>query len=417
MKRSYAVRYPIGNLLIAFVLAIPVSLAHAQAIAGYSVAEETIIPVSCPTGICNQPVVEDYVDTEEDYTASLYYNVEGVSAFYGPAGQLINAGDLPGNPSSTYALYNAYSNDQANADGIFSEFTDHYLDFYYFSPSGYYDPYGYSLTGGVDGDWDSGFWLQVYVYGTYLQEASVLLGETYSVLNHNTPNSGAGTGNARAFSVLYQAYIPNEWVYGASDGIDCANPTRIYQGDNRGPSVNLGSYRAFQQITLGVGGLTLPSQPGTEDTGFSHRFAADSLDGQGVHLSQAALQDPVTGDCHYLEAVGKASTSSMTYPTPSYNGGTASTNFVGAAGNPLEPSPSIDWNANINVTESTPTTLSVSGTITHDCYPSHEISVGQNEVYSFAAPLDASVTTIGLCLGGVGQISAPIARTFVIAPY
>lgn len=410
-------RFPIGSLLIAFVLAIPVSLAHAQAIAGYSVAEETVIPVSCPTGTCNQPVVEDYVDTEEDYTASLYYNVEGVSAFYGPAAQLINTGDLPGNPGSTYALYNAYSNNQANADGIFSEFTDHYLNFFYVANAGYYDPYGYSgLTGSVDGSWDTGFWLQVYVYGTYIAQASVLLGETYSVLNHNTPNSGAGTGVARAFSVLYQAYIPNEWIYGASDSLGCVDPRRIYQGDNRGPSVNLGSYRAFQQITLGVGGLTLPSQPGTEDTGFSHRFAADSLDAQGVHLSQAALQDTVTGDCHYLEAIGKAPTSSMTYPTPSYSGGTASTNFIGGAGNPLEHSPDINWNAHIDIAEGTPTTLYVSGTVNHDCYPSHEISVGQNEVYSFQAPLDASVTSIGFCLAGVGEISASIANTFAIAP-
>jgi hypothetical protein len=410
-------RFLIVSLLAIFTLAIPSSEANAQAISGYSVAEEAVIPVTCPgsTQICYQSVVEDYVDTEEDYTASLYYNVEGVSAFYGPAAQLINYGDLPGNPGSIFALYNGYTNAQAADDGIFSEFTDHYLDFYYITSAGYYDPYNYSGIVSAGGDWDSGFWLRVDVWGTYIAEASVLLGETYSVLNHNTPNSGAGTGNARAFSVMYQTYIPDEWIYGPTDAV-CPDPHKIYQGDWRQSNPNLGSYRTFQQITLGVGGLTLPSQPGTEDTGFTHRFAPDSIDAQG-HITQAARQDTVTGDCHYLEAVGHASTSSMMYPTPSYSGGTASTNFIGDAGNPLEPSPAISWNANINISESTPTTLSVSGTVTHDCYPAHEISVGQNDVYWFQPPLQSSFTDIGLCLAGVGQISAPISRSFVIAPF
>lgn len=415
--------------LLVLLLSLPLAFvqAGAQSITGYSSIQDTFVrvpifpkcpppPHPCADFVASKevPVASVYSDTEEDYTASLYYNVETAnSLFY--ENTSINSQDSSGNPSQSLTYKHGYP---AGGDGIYSETTAHLLDFFYITSIGeYYDPFGYSATNGDgDGNWDSGFWFYVNAYGQYITEASVLLGETYSVINHNSPIQPGSSSNGNNFSVLYQAYIPFQWVYGPPN-LTCLNPNTVYMGDNRGPSPSLGSYRAFQQITLGVGSVISSAGEGTEDTGFTRRYAQDSLtstDSSG-QFTQAALQDVVTGDCHYLEAVGKAGTGPMIVPTARYSGGSVSTSFAGDAANPVAyPSFAITWDANVQLT-SVPGSVLVSGSIVHDCFPSHEISVGGHDVYSYT-PTRQDTPYLTFCLGGGGQISSPINYSIPVAP-
>ena len=82
------------------------------------------------------------------------------------------------------------------------------MNFFYISgANAYYDPYGYSdyfndsgfTNGSTDGSYGDGYWFQVNVYGTYVAEAAVLLGETISMLNHNTPTNQSGQTTARSY--------------------------------------------------------------------------------------------------------------------------------------------------------------------------------------------------------------------------
>lgn len=415
---------------------------YAQSITGYSVMADVYarctginaVPITAPLGSTLPSVTpsssarlpppisypqcpvaaQAYFDTEEDYTAAMYYNVQNVTSVFRPDGSVFQTVNVQGTSSAKGSVNQSYIALGAATDGIFTETTDHYLDLYYVVNGSYYDPYGYSLlNGGMNGDWNTGFWLNVYVYATYIAQVAVLLGETYSSLNHSTQNAGSSTGNPRRFSALLQVYIPSEWDYGNIEG-GCPNVNRIYAGDNRSQSTSLGSYRAFQQLTLGVGGLTLPSQPGAQDTGYTHEYYPDSLDSNN-HFLQAALASQPS-PCHYLEAIGKATTAGMQRPTPQYSGGTSSTQFIGHAGNPLVSyAPAIDWNASISLSEPTTTDLKVGGAITHDCYPAFELSVGQNDVYAFTPPANDTFY-IANCLAGVEQVTGLIARDFIIAP-
>ena len=65
-------------------------------------------------------------------------------------------------------------------------------------------------------------------------------------------------------------------------------PLSYHGGDNRGLNPTGGSYRAYQQITLGLGGVQPPTS-GTQNTGTTHIYALDSLDTSG-HISAAAKQ-------------------------------------------------------------------------------------------------------------------------------
>ncbi len=394
--------------------------ASAQSITGYSTVSIGVMGqfcnrVGCPPPVLT-PILNVYTDTEEDYTAALYYDVENTTAIYGVNGSLITTISAPpGNPTApaTYSL--PMNNANGATDGIFSAYTTHILDFFYIAAAAsYYDPYGYSgFTNGTgDGGYGSGYYFNVYV-NLYLQLARVVLGQTYSLANNSTQDTGASATAARAYSVLYQTFIPPDVVISPADDFTCVDPFNAYGGDNRGFNPLLGSARAFEQISLGVGGLFLPNQLGAFDTGITHQYAHDALDANG-HLLPAALGDGITGDCHYLKRLAKAPRTTLTQPVASYSGGVASTTFLGKTGNPLEPSPPIDFNATVQLAK-VGTTVYVSGQITHDCYPAHEVSVGITDVYAFM-PAGNDVTVVAPCLAGVGALTVPITKTFTSTP-
>ncbi len=164
----------------------------------------------------------------------------------------------------------------------------------------------------------------------------------------------------------------------------------------------LGSYRTLEQVTLGLGGVTPPTT-GVKDTGYTHLFASDAI--QNGLITQAAMEYTATGDCHYLIRIGKAGTDTMTTPS-AYGSGTSSayTALSGQAGNPLAPSGAISWNGTVRLTQTSPTTVHVTGSLYHKCFPAYEVSVGNSDVV-YAPPSSSDFTPIAFCLSGFRAIN------------
>ncbi len=381
-------------------------------------------PVTCTLANSTNLSAETESETEEDYTAALYYDVQtATSEYYNiQSSPVASQTTAPTNGGASTLM--SYEYPGANADGIYSEDTLHYLNFFYVTTGGgYYDPYGYSgiVNGQGDGNYGDGFWYYVTVIGIYVGEASVVLGQTIGAMNHNSIHpTNPNTPSARSYSVLMQTFIPGnnaEAPYKPPPFCGATQydslPIGWFQGDNRAANPDLGSYRSFQQVTLGLGGVTPPTT-GVQDTGYTHLFAQDAIT-NGV-ISQAALQDRTQGDCHYLIYLDKASTSGMTRPQANGSGGSsASTTLQGSAGNPLTPSGAIQWNAQITLTQSSPTTVSVSGTMLHKCFPAYELSVAGTDV-DYQPPTSSNFFTIATCLAGFGEVTESFSTQLIIAP-
>lgn len=251
--------------------------APAQEISGYSTVGTVNVCTGwfgCGFNKTYQAEVSAYVDTEEDYTASLYYDVSSDSAlYYEGSPSALTSGSVTGNPSASGSYtssggvlpntgstcyeslalppYQGSTTYCSNiTPGLYTEATDHVVDFFYVTSLGeYYDPYGFSQASG-GGGYDSDFWFNLDVWGTYLAEASVVLGETYDSSSNNTNSNLQGPVTD---SALFQSFIPPDYVDGP--GITQCTPD-IYAGDNRGFNPALGSYRAMQGVTVGIGGYT-----------------------------------------------------------------------------------------------------------------------------------------------------------------
>lgn len=158
--------------------------------------------------------VSAYADTEEDYIASLYYDVTSNSAIYMGGNSYASASNsFTGNPSasgsfSTEPLTGSHSN-------FAYELTDHIVDFFYVSSYGaYYDPYGFSVVlnpNDPSEDYDSGYWFSVVVYARYVTEASIVLGED---MDAGTDTWGYNFQGPNVETLMYQAFIPPDWIVG-----------------------------------------------------------------------------------------------------------------------------------------------------------------------------------------------------------
>ena len=368
-------------------------------------------------------VLQAYADTEEDYTASLYYDVQSTSASYFDGSPTpLATGTLTGNPHAAFSMSTPSVNlpgSQASISwpsGVYSEVTNHAVDcFFVVSLGEYYDPYGYSLTGEPNGDYNSGWWYSVDVYGAYIAEASIVLGQDFDASNDPTKDY---QGQA-VETVLYQAFIPVDNVPGPP-AANCSSV--VYAGDNRGFSPNLKSFRAMQQISVGIGGYTLinPSNaPPAEATGWTYQFASSAL--QNGVIPQTAYNFDYLGQClsSGVNAYAHAPTTTMPEPSVSYNGGndTAAT-LQGAAYIPVPLwSFPIVWNNYVVLSEPNPTTLSVGGSYEFTCYPQHELSVGFHDVAQWA-PTYNTLPYISACLaGGLSVKSGGISSTIPLVPY
>lgn len=381
--------------------------------------------------------VSAYVDTEEDYTASLYYDVSSVSAaYYGGSPTPLTSGSITGNPSATtkYSVpgtvlngtvrtsftsygyapnYNTTTYINDITPGIFTEATDHVVDFFYVTSVGeYYDPYGYSLANG-DGDYNSGYWFSVTVYGTYLEEASVVLGESYDSTDNNANSALQGPSITTA---SYQSFIPPAWIYGPPTSGCPLLQTVIYAGDNRGFDPTLESYRLLQAISLGIGGLTSvypANAPPVESTGWTYQFSSAVL--QNNQIPPTAYNLDYLGDCSSLgiNELGHQSTSGFISPGVIYNGTSSTqTTFEGSATDPLPVFAfPISWDVPLTLTEPSSTDLHVSGSLNSTCYPAHEVSVGGVDLNNGGTymPGQNNLPYITGCLSGtIPNIHQPI---------
>ena len=367
------------------------------------------IPI-CPRQYL-KPVVSAYEDTQEDYTAALYYNVQSTSALYNAGSQSrVKFATYTGNPnaSGTY-IYGPYFNNPGGINGLWTEVTNHIVDFFYVSSLGeYYDPYGFSnyTQTNPDGDYNSGYWFSVYVYGTYIAEASVIVGESYDSTNNQSTNYQGPAVE----TILYQSFIAPDWINGPPAS-GCTND--IYAGDNRGNDPNLASYRAMQAITVGVGGYTGINEinaPPAQATGWTYQFSQSVL--QGGLIPDNAYNYDFLGQCSSqgINRWGQAPTTNMIPPQPYYEGTNyTSTRLMGTANNPvpLFAFP-INWNAYVSLTEPNAATLNIGGSLAGTCYPHHELSVGGHDVATWPPAYENNLGYTTLCLTGVNEFTQSI---------
>jgi hypothetical protein len=435
----------ISSLRVAFIaisLFLSIYEARAQQISGIS----TLSFVSKCTRNCSGPPrvppvtplfvreVQAYADTEEDYTASLYYDVQSTSAGYLGGGTTpLATVNISGNPTATATYVVASGTTEIfgstipaiQTGGLYSEVTDHFVDCFYVSSVGeYYDPYDFSIiNNNPDGDYDSGYWFSVDVYGTYIAEASVLLGEDWDATSD--PDNKFYQGPT-IVNVMYQAFIPPDNVPGPPDS-SCTSV--VYAGDNRVTSTGapifiptLGSFRAMQAISVGVGGYTSiypANAPPAEATGWTFNFSSSIL--QSGIIPPSAYNYQYLGACstHGINDYGKANTNDMDEPGVIYNGSTSTqTTLSGAATNPIPLiSLSIDWDIPLTFTEPSNADLHVNGTLNADCYPAHEVSIGGTDIPGGTwSPTSNSLGNITTCLSGVGQIHQTINADIPLVP-
>ncbi len=380
--------------------------ARGQSISGFSTVGE-IRTFSSKKGVITPIFIQAYSDTQEDYTASLYYNVAAQSALFYEGNQTpVVSQFYQGNPSAS-GSYNLPSGVTSQA-GMYTVVTNHYVDFFYVASAGqYFDPYGFSVVssdGGDDG-YGSGYWFYLYA-ALYVVEAQALVGQSFGSVNHN-PSLLTNPGIT---SVMYQAFIPPDYV-GGPPGATCLR--NIYSGDNRGLNPAGGSYRALQQVVVGYAGLTVNSPP-VQATGYTYRFSTSVV--QNGQIPASAYNYAYLGQCSSsgIDAYGHASTSNMVPPVVTYAGASTSVQLSGSASDPVPLwSFSIDWNYTVNLVQTGTFNLHASGTYSNDCYPAHELSVQSVDVYNYV-PAANDLATVSLCLAGVGSLNGQISKDIPI---
>lgn len=330
----------------------------------------------------------------------------------------IPSANLPGTVETSYTIpgvapygSTTYINDIT--PGIYTEATDHVVDFFYVTSVGeYYDPYGYSVVTSDGGDYDSGYWFSVTVWGTYIEEASVILGESYDSTDNNGNSALQGPSITTA---SYQAFIPSDWVPGPG-ALTCLSD--IYAGDNRTFNPNISSYRAMQALQMGIGGLTsvnATNAPPAEATGWSYEFSQNVL--VGNEIPNNAYNFNYLGKCSSLgiNDFGHASTADMPRPVPVYNGtNSTSTEFCCSASNPVPLlSFAIAWDVPLTLTEPSASDLRVTGTLKGDCFPAHEVSVAGTDVATYT-PTSYTLSNITACLAGFTPISQSISKDITL---
>lgn len=369
-----------------------------------------------------------YTDTEEDYQASLYYDVEGVAATYfnGSSTALTAVDTGAKNPNATGSYVPAAPSIPAGftgssyPGGIYAAYTAHFVDCFYVVNLGYYDPFDLSANGEPNGDYGSGWWYSVDAYGTYIAEASILIGQTGDAQNEYSGDYKGGSIE----TILYQDFIPPDNIPGPTS-INCLS--NVYAGDDRTTATGapafspfLGSFRAMQQVSVGVGGytgITTANAPPLQATGWTYQFSSRVL--QGGRIPQTAYNFDYLGKCVSagVNDYGHASTAKMTVTT-SYNG-VSSTQVAlnGSASNPVPLwSFAIDWKANLTLSEPGGTTLNISGTYSSDCYPAHEVSVGAHDIVQWA-PTSENGAYIAGCLAGGSPYTKTINQSTPLTTY
>ena len=128
------------------------------------------------------------------------------------------------------------------------------------------------------------------------------------------------------------------------------------------------------------------------------------------------MQDTVQGDCHYLIYQDQAPTSGMTKPQATGQGSySANATMSGSAGDPLVPSGNVTWNAYVSITQNSLTSVLVTGSLHHKCFPAYELSVGGTDV-DYQPPQASDIGSIFVCLAGFGQLTEQINQVINVTP-
>ncbi len=213
-----------------------------------------------------------------------------------------------------------------------------------------------------------------------------------------------------AVSVFYEAYIPQDHIYGPFPNSCSLTQGFLYLGDRQGDPVTLGSpysYRVQQGIIVypdsGV------SEGASSSVGYTEQFSVGSPH-NGAYITSSDY-DGVANDCKLWNGAGHAQFGEGSN-TSSWAAIPSSSNIVvkliGRISNPLESSKSaIQWNVSTTINNTggkSTATVFVSGGVT--CYPSHQILVNDTNVAFFAAPQNPTLAYITGCLVLLGPATS-----------
>ena len=213
--------------------------------------------------------------------------------------------------------------------------------------------------------------------------------------------------------IRMSTFIPWAWIWGPPQEpcVSSVAPTVTrdlsYTGDNRGFSRNSSQARG---LTLATADILSGSLSGVlHETGWTSSFAGiPPLNPDGSIAPRAF--DGVFEDCFLEHRRGKESTARM-----SIGGSRSGTNQMlvhagGAIKNPLPQllSPDIDWDYRLYLDLNGASPM-VSGFYKHDCFPAHELWIGNTQIHGYMPPSN-DFATLASCLVGFfpieGRISA-----------
>ena len=171
-----------------------------------------------------------------------------------------------------------------------------------------------------------------------------------------------------------------------------------YKGDDRSFAAWASSFRTQQQVVYrsDPGGWIVSHSP---SVGPSRSYAQNAIDNNGRIGPED--EDGVPNDCSLWHAADQEGTNRMNSAKSAGNG----VRVYGAAANPLNSLLDINWDYTVNFNVANPSQPTYSLTVTHDCFPAHEAYIGSQTVYTFT-PAASSMSQIGTCLAGFGQIAA-----------
>ena len=215
----------------------------------------------------------------------------------------------------------------------------------------------------------------------------------------------------KEYAISFLTFIPYDIVKGP--GKTCFTGFTVrqlyYDGDGRSYNGGGGSFRTKQAVT--VIPETTCSKSGIKEgsssnsVGLTKSYASDAVANPNADAADYTLvpgaDDAVLDDCHFLQETGRASTEGMHIDVTREGDHKVRAHLYGGAGNPLLPSPDIDWDFTITIDSSgQQTTWALQGK--HDGFPGYEIYINGQQIYgripgspeelnSLFPPMDISV--------------------------
>lgn len=225
------------------------------------------------------------------------------------------------------------------------------------------------------------------------------------------------------FLVQYSSYIPVDNIHGPTPCFNGLLPHfLLYKGD-----ANRGSYRTTQSILVILDKQIYdnfsPSTGATRNYGAGSPAVGSTLSSSPTSPDiyngpyTGADEDNVQFDCNLWNDRGQATTSTMQGHSVTFSGNQAQVNLSGLGRNPLEAQVGgIQWDLNLVLDDTNASQPTVSGTLTHTCYPAHIVKIN-GQVIVDELPLLNNAAYLFECLRpfGLPQITKTINTVVVPA--